>query len=159
MTLARRTLAGPDEPAGARRSGLRRLVIRAWLAAFVVYVLMLLSPYQLPLRYMRLVGKVTLHEAGHFLVFALLVGFLPFIVRRWRLLASWAALLVALAVSVEGLQRFIPHRVFTLRDVGANVLGCLSGLVLGLALRLLLSKWKRQGRGEPGGTPGAPLPQ
>jgi VanZ family protein len=120
--------------------GPRPRVPRAWLAAAGVYAVVLLSPAKLPLRYVHLLGRITLHETVHFALFALLAGTVPFAARRRGLRWAMAGALVGLAAGAELLQRVIPDRIFTMRDLAANVLGCLTGLAAGALLRWLLTR-------------------
>ncbi len=108
-----------------------------WLIGIGLYVGMALMPWKFPGHSTPILGLVTLDEVLHFCAFALLAVALPhgFPSRLDLFLAT--LLLVLLGVGTELAQVFIPDRAFSLRDMAANVLGCLAGATPGLVRRLL----------------------
>lgn len=114
-----------------------RVFFTVWLLGIGLYVGLALLPWQFSGQNTPVLGMATLDEVMHFLAFAMLAVALPYRFPSRLDLFLATLLLVLLGVATELAQLFIPARAFSLRDMGANVLGCLLGATPGVIRRML----------------------
>ncbi|WP_051286357.1 VanZ family protein [Megalodesulfovibrio gigas] len=110
-----------------------------WFAGVAVYAAFSLAPWQFPYQ-INLFGNIMLDEALHFLAFAMLAVGLPYQFASWLDLGLAVLVLVLLGVATELAQLFIPSRAFALQDMAANILGCLAGVLPGMAHRMVRAR-------------------
>ncbi|AGW12322.1 putative TPR-repeat-containing protein [Megalodesulfovibrio gigas DSM 1382 = ATCC 19364] len=104
-----------------------------------MYAAFSLAPWQFPYQ-INLFGNIMLDEALHFLAFAMLAVGLPYQFASWLDLGLAVLVLVLLGVATELAQLFIPSRAFALQDMAANILGCLAGVLPGMAHRMVRAR-------------------
>lgn len=126
----------PHPPAGpARAKGSPRL-LRLWGGGVLLLVLLyVVVDLRLPAR--EIAAGIPLDAALHFACFAGLAAMAPLAFGRAGDALAAVLFLLALGLFLEITQYYLPHRVFSLYDAGANVLGLAAGAIPGFLLYAL----------------------
>ncbi|MFW5733801.1 MAG: VanZ family protein [Oceanidesulfovibrio sp.] len=106
-----------------------------WLAGIALYTVLSLLPIRIPFYQPVFWGAASMDEALHFGAFAFLAVSLAFVFRSRLDLFLAYLLLLLLGTATELSHLLIPNRAFALRDLGANLFGCMAGALPGLIWR------------------------
>ncbi|TVM19678.1 hypothetical protein DPQ33_00105 [Oceanidesulfovibrio indonesiensis] len=112
-----------------------RLFTVVWLSGIALYAVLSLLPIRIPFQQSVLWGAASMDEALHFAAFAILAVNLAFVFHSRIDLFLAYLLLLLLGTATELSHLLIPNRMFSFRDLGANLLGCMAGSLPGLSWR------------------------
>ncbi|MEW5774126.1 MAG: VanZ family protein [Thermodesulfobacteriota bacterium] len=125
-----------DSPASAGQAAGSPRLLRLWGGGVLLLVLLYVAiDLRLPTR--DVAPGVPLDAALHLACFAGLAVVAPLAFGRAGSALASILFLLALGMFLEITQYYLPHRVFSLYDAGANVLGLAAGAAPGFALRVV----------------------
>lgn len=132
-----RTRRGPAPERGVGNVNRRawRIFAGLWLGGIALYTALSLLPVRIPYTEPVFWGIASVDEALHVAAFLALAVSLAFVFRSRVDLFLAYLLLLLLGMATELSHLLIPNRAFSVRDLAANVLGCVAGSLPGLSWR------------------------